>query len=33
LFEKGYCQALIELGYQDTMARRVEVVEFLRDGQ
>jgi len=33
LFEKGYCQALIELGYQDTMARRVEVVELLRDGQ
>ena len=33
LFEKGYCRALIELGYQDTMARRVEVVEFLRDGQ
>jgi len=29
LFEKGYCQALIELGYQDTMARRSEVLEFL----
>jgi NTE family protein len=29
LFEKGYCQALIELGYQDTMARRAEVLEFL----
>jgi NTE family protein len=29
LFERGYCQALIELGYQDTMARRPEVLEFL----
>ncbi len=29
LFEKGYCQALIELGYQDTIARRGEVLEFL----
>jgi len=29
LFERGYCQALIELGYQDTMARRAEVLEFL----
>jgi NTE family protein len=33
LFEEGYCRALIDLGYQDTMARRAEVVEFLRDGQ
>ncbi|HEY7674203.1 MAG TPA: patatin-like phospholipase family protein [Burkholderiales bacterium] len=29
LFEKGYCRALIDLGYQDTMARRSEVLEFL----
>ena len=29
LFEQGYCRALIELGYQDTMARRGEVLEFL----
>jgi len=29
LFEKGYCRALIELGYQDTIARRGEVLEFL----
>jgi NTE family protein len=29
LFEKGYCRALIDLGYQDTMARRSDVLEFL----
>jgi len=29
LFETGYCRALIDLGYQDTMARRSEVLEFL----
>jgi NTE family protein len=29
LFEKGFCRALIELGYQDTMAQRGEVLEFL----
>jgi len=29
LFEKGFCRALIDLGYQDTMARRGEVLEFL----
>ena len=29
LFEQGYCRALIELGYQDTMARRAELLEFL----
>jgi NTE family protein len=33
LFETGYCQALIELGYQDTMARRAEVLEFLSPSQ
>ena len=30
LFEKSYCRALIDLGYRDTMARRDEVVQFLR---
>jgi len=29
LFEAGYCKALIDLGYQDTMARRTELLEFL----
>ena len=29
LFEKGYCRALIRLGYEDTMSRRAEVLEFL----
>ncbi|HTQ74508.1 MAG TPA: patatin-like phospholipase family protein [Burkholderiales bacterium] len=29
LFEQGYCRSLIELGYQDTMARRAELLEFL----
>ena len=33
LFEAGYCKALIDLGYQDTMARRAELVEFLNPGQ
>jgi NTE family protein len=33
LFENGYCRALIELGYQDTMARRAEVLEFLGSRQ
>jgi NTE family protein len=32
LFEKGFCQALIDLGYEDTMARRPEVLEFLEGG-
>ncbi len=31
LFERGFTQALIEMGYRDTMARRSEVVEFLQD--
>jgi NTE family protein len=29
LFEQGYCRALIDLGYQDTMARSAELLEFL----
>jgi NTE family protein len=33
LFETGYCRALIDLGYQDTMARRAEMLEFLGSGQ
>lgn len=28
LFERGYCRALIDLGYRDTMARRNEVAQF-----
>jgi NTE family protein len=29
LFERGYCRALIALGYSDTMARRDRMLEFL----
>ena len=29
LFEAGYCNELIELGYQDAMSRRVELEGFL----
>lgn len=29
LFEKHYCRALIDLGYQDTLKRREEVLKFL----
>ena len=29
LFERSYCRALIRLGYQDTMARKDELTEFL----
>jgi NTE family protein len=29
LFEAGFCRALIDLGYEDTMARGAEVLEFL----
>jgi len=32
LFERGFCRALIDLGYQDTMARRAEMLEFLGGG-
>ncbi len=29
LFEKHYCQALIDLGYQDALKRRDEILKFL----
>jgi NTE family protein len=29
LFERGFCQELIDLGYFDTMARKDEVIQFL----
>ncbi|MEA3153434.1 MAG: hypothetical protein QOK44_1023, partial [Betaproteobacteria bacterium] len=29
LFERGYCRALIRLGYQDTMSRKEELTTFL----
>ena len=32
LFEKGFCRALIELGYQDAMNRREEILAFLDSG-
>lgn len=32
LFEKGFCRALIELGYQDAMKRREEILAFLNTG-
>ncbi|HZZ93187.1 MAG TPA: patatin-like phospholipase family protein [Usitatibacter sp.] len=32
LFEQGYCNELIDLGYHDTMARRDEVAPFLAGG-
>jgi len=31
LFEESFCRALIDLGYQDTMAREAEVKEFFAD--
>jgi hypothetical protein len=33
LFEKGYCRALIELGYQDAMNRKKEIQAFLNSEQ
>jgi len=32
LFDKDYCRALIDLGYQDTLQRREEIVQFLEQG-
>lgn len=32
LFEKGYCRALIDLGYQDAMNRKEEILAFLNAG-
>ena len=32
LFERGFCRALIDLGYQDAMARRADMLEFLGAG-
>ena len=32
LFERGYCNELIELGYQDTIKRREEVEAFISGG-
>lgn len=32
LFEKDYCRALIDLGYQDTLQRREEIMQFLEQG-
>ncbi|MDX2425803.1 MAG: hypothetical protein QNK15_06070 [Cycloclasticus sp.] len=29
LFEQGYCKALIELGYKDTLEKREEIEQFL----
>lgn len=29
LFEKEYCRALIKLGYDDTMQRRDDLMQFL----
>jgi len=30
LFEQGFCRALIELGYRDTLEHRDDVLEFFR---
>lgn len=32
LFEKHYCRALIDLGYQDAFKRRAEILEFFEQG-
>jgi hypothetical protein len=32
LFEESFCRALVDLGYQDTIARANEVVEFFAGG-
>lgn len=32
LFDKSYCRALIDLGYQDTLQRREEIIQFLKQG-
>jgi len=31
LFEKGYCNALIDLGYEDTQREKENILHFLRD--
>lgn len=31
LFEKGYCNALIKLGYEDTQRKKEDILHFLRD--
>jgi NTE family protein len=33
LFERGFCSALIDLGYRDTMEARAEILEFLGAGR
>jgi NTE family protein len=33
LFDKGFCTALIELGYQDAMKRKAEILAFLTDAE
>lgn len=33
LFDKGFCRALIDLGYQDAMKRKEEIMAFLEHGQ
>jgi NTE family protein len=32
LFERHYCRALIDLGYQDALKRREEILQFLEQG-
>lgn len=29
LFEKGFCRAMIDMGYQDAMKRKAEILDFL----